>query len=166
MGNGLRKHIGAISYGQNDNSPCSFYLKNYLKDANASVQVHDTVEFLVELIKDIKLEPMDETVYAHPVCSVEKMGITDQFYEVVRHCSKNVVTPAKPTCCGTAGDKGFRYSQFSQFAAQKAIQFSDKKFPNVGVSSSLTCELGLSQASELKFTNLLALFSRAASLTP
>ena len=149
-----------------DNSPCSFHLKNYLKDANASVQVHDTVEFLVELIKDIKLEPMDETVYAHPVCSVEKMGITDQFYEVVRHCSKNVVTPAKPTCCGTAGDKGFRYSQFSQFAAQKAIQISDKKFPSVGVSSSLTCELGLSQASELKFTNLLALFSRAASLTP
>ena len=94
------------------------------------------------------------------------MGITDQFYDVVHQCSTNVMTPKKPACCGTAGDKGLRYTEFSQYASRKAIQISGEKLPGMGISSSLTCELGLSQISELKFTNVLALFCRAASLTP
>ena len=149
-----------------DNSPCSYHIKNIIKEKDCLLQVIDTVEFLSDMAKDMKLEPVSNTVYAHPACSIEKMGITDQFYDVVHQCSTNVMIPKKPACCGTAGDKGLRYTEFSQYASRKAIQISGEKLPRMGISSSLTCELGLSQISELKFTNVLALFCRAAGLTP
>ena len=149
-----------------DNSPCSNHIKTIVKEKDSPVRIIDTVEFLFDIVKDVQLRPISDSVYAHSVCSIEKMGITGQFYELVRYCSKNVVIPEKPACCGTAGDKGLRYLEFSNYASQKAIQISSKEFPSMGISSSLTCEIGLSQSSKLKFTNLLSLFCRAAGLTP
>ena len=161
----LRSNAGSIPIII-DNSPCSNQIKNIVKEKDSPVRIIDTVEFLFDIVKDVQLRPTSDSVYAHSVCSIEKMGITGQFYELVRYCSKNVVIPEKPACCGTAGDKGLRYLEFSNYASQKAIQISSEEFPNMGVSSSLTCEIGLSQSSKLKFTNLLSLFCRAAGLTP
>ena len=149
-----------------DNSPCSNHIKTIVKEKDSPVRIIDTVEFLFDIVKDVQLRPISDSVYAHSVCSIEKMGITSQFYELVRYCSKSVVIPEKPACCGTAGDKGLRYLEFSNYASQKAIQISSEEFPSIGISSSLTCEIGLSQSSKLKFTNLLSLFCRAAGLTP
>ena len=63
-------------------------------------------------------------------------------------------------CCGFAGDKGFNTPELSRSALSNIKDLS--KGCSSGVSTSLPCEIGLSESSGIKFDSLFHLINNVA----
>jgi D-lactate dehydrogenase len=78
----------------------------------------------------------------HPVCSVRKQGLENKLLAVAKRCSANAVMPASVGCCGWAGDKGFTTPELNAHALRDLK--NELAGCTSGVSTSRTCEIGLS----------------------
>jgi len=139
-----------------DMSPCTQYLLES-KDAS-SLCIMDSVEFLNKVKPMLDLELLDESVVVHNVCSAQKMGKENDLLDLAIGCVSSVETALEPFCCGTGGDRGFRHPELIKNAVNRSMQgISSRK----GVSTSRTCELGLSEALDMEFSSIEALVYRA-----
>jgi D-lactate dehydrogenase len=64
----------------------------------------------------------------------------------------------EPFCCGTGGDRSLRVPELPKNAVNQSLQGITSAH---GISSSRTCELGLSEAMGIKFSSIEALMYRA-----
>jgi D-lactate dehydrogenase len=106
--------------------------------------------------------PTDTPVAVHPVCSVRKMGLENTLLAVARACSTHAVMPANIGCCGWAGDKGFTTPELNAHALRD-LKAALPAGCTHGVSSSRTCEIGLSDHSGVPYRSIVDLVDRAAS---
>ena len=100
----------------------------------------------------------EEPIFVHSVCSSQKMDSEDALYNLVEKCSSFIEKPTEPFCCGTGGDRIFRVPNLPKNAIDKSI--SNTSFSK-GVSSSRTCELGLSEQTGIKFSSIESLVYNA-----
>ena len=130
-----------------DMSPCT----QFMQDENIDLVFMDSVSFIQEISKKLNFHPSDESIFVHPVCSAQKMKNGSALVDLAKNCSTSVEISLEPFCCGAGGDRSIRFPELSKNAIhQSHLEFSSKK----GISSSRTCELGLTESTDIKFSSI------------
>jgi D-lactate dehydrogenase len=139
-----------------DTSPCTLRL---LQQQNHGLDIYDPVRFIrSQLFDRLEFTPQSESVAVHVTCSTQYLGEGQALIDIARKCSTNVVVPEDIHCCGFAGDKGFTTPELNDHALrtlQPVVQHCTE-----GVSTSRTCEIGLSSHSGVDYHSLVYLVDR------
>ncbi|WP_445767631.1 FAD-binding and (Fe-S)-binding domain-containing protein [Rheinheimera sp.] len=139
-----------------DTSPCSLTLRGKL---DSRLTIFDSVDFLHDkVLPKLKITPLSEPVALHITCSASQLGQAEKLKALLSACSKQVVVPQGISCCGFAGDKGFALPQLNASALSELKQQVSGCLQ--GVSTSRTCEIGLSQHSGIEYQHLVYLLDK------
>ena len=146
-----------------DTSPCTLRL---LQDGlDPRLNLHDPVKFIREqLLERLQFNPQQAPIAVHVTCSTQHLGEAQGLIDIVRHCSEQVIIPEGIHCCGFAGDKGFTTPELNAHALRSlkdAVQICDE-----GISTSRTCEIGLSHHAGIDYHNLVYLVDRVTTAKP
>jgi D-lactate dehydrogenase len=141
-----------------DTSPCSLRLKEAL---DSRIQLYDSVEFIDSFVLPrLSIEPLDEPVALHVTCSASRMGQTEALKRLVGRCTRSLVIPDQISCCGFAGDKGFTTPELNA-SALRTLKESVQQCQQ-GVSTSRTCEIGLTHHSGIDYHSIVYLLDRCS----
>ena len=140
-----------------DTSPCTLRLVQDLADTR--LDMYDPVRFIrTHLLDKLEFTPQDAPIAVHVTCSTQHVGESQALIDLARMCSKDVVIPEGIHCCGFAGDKGFTTPELNAHSLRSlkdAVQYCDE-----GISTSRTCEIGLSSHSGIDYHGLVYLVDR------
>ncbi|MGO0686864.1 FAD-binding and (Fe-S)-binding domain-containing protein [Pseudomonas fulva] len=140
-----------------DTSPCTLRLVQDLGDTR--LDLYDPVRFIrTHLVDRLTFTPQDEPIAVHVTCSTQHLGESQALIDLARRCSTQVVIPEGIHCCGFAGDKGFTTPELNAHALRSlkdAVQYCGE-----GISTSRTCEIGLSTHSGIDYHGLVYLVDR------
>ena len=140
-----------------DTSPCTLRLVQGLTDQH--LDLYDPVRFIrTHLLDKLDFVPQDKPIAVHVTCSTQHLGEAQALIDIARHCAKEVVVPEGIHCCGFAGDKGFTTPELNEHALRSlknAVQICEE-----GISTSRTCEIGLSRHGEIDYHGLVYLVDR------
>ncbi|EXF92370.1 4Fe-4S ferredoxin [Pseudomonas fluorescens HK44] len=140
-----------------DTSPCILRLVQDLGDVR--LDLYDPVRFIrMHLMDRLDFTPQEAPIAVHVTCSTQHLGESQALIDLARRCSKNVVIPEGIHCCGFAGDKGFTTPELNAHSLRTlkdAVQHCSE-----GVSTSRTCEIGLSQHGGIDYHGLVYLVDR------
>jgi D-lactate dehydrogenase len=154
-----------------DVSSCAFSLKNlkpHLNETNKikydSLTILDCVDYLHDMVMPRQLQVAKKgKVVVHPVCSLQKMNTTDKFIKLANCYAEEVTVPFHAGCCGMAGDRGFLFPELTNSATlPEALEVAPYKFDGY-YSSTKTCEMALSQATQKNYESILYLLDEAIS---
>ncbi|MCC5827709.1 FAD-binding and (Fe-S)-binding domain-containing protein [Alkalimonas sp.] len=144
-----------------DTSPCSLTLKQQLP---ADLPLWDSIDFLHDrVLPKLSLTPQQEPVALHLTCSAARLKQQDKLTALVQACSSQPVQPLGIHCCGFAGDKGLLLPELNASALHGLRQ--QVQGCCLGVSSSRTCEIGLSQHSGIEYRHLVYLLAERLAAT-
>ncbi|MEE1948531.1 FAD-binding and (Fe-S)-binding domain-containing protein [Pseudomonas alcaligenes] len=140
-----------------DTSPCTLRLVQ--EGLDPRLKLYDPVKFIREhLLERLEFTPQDKPVAVHVTCSTQHLGEAQGLIDIARRCSTQVVIPEGIHCCGFAGDKGFTRPELNAHALRSlkdAVQICEE-----GISTSRTCEIGLSTHSGIDYHGLVYLVDR------
>lgn len=140
-----------------DTSPCTLRLVQDLGDAR--LDLYDPVRFIrTHLMDKLDFTPQEEPIAVHVTCSTQHLGESQALIDLARRCSNNVVIPEGIHCCGFAGDKGFTTPELNAHSLRTlkdAVQHCSE-----GISTSRTCEIGLTQHGGIDYHGLVYLVDR------
>ncbi|ALI06663.1 MULTISPECIES: FAD-binding and (Fe-S)-binding domain-containing protein [Pseudomonas] len=140
-----------------DTSPCTLRLVQDLGDVR--LDLYDPVRFIrTHLMERLDFIPQEAPIAVHVTCSTQHLGESQALIDLARKCSKNVVIPEGIHCCGFAGDKGFTTPELNAHSLRTlkdAVQYCTE-----GISTSRTCEIGLTRHSEIDYHGLVYLVDR------
>ena len=140
-----------------DTSPCTLRLVQDL--AETRLDLHDPVRFIrTHLLDKLQFVPQEAPIAVHVTCSTQHLGESQALIDLARLCSKQVVIPEGIHCCGFAGDKGFTTPELNAHALRSlkdAVQYCSE-----GISTSRTCEIGLSTHGGIDYHGLVYLVNR------
>lgn len=91
-------------------------------------------------------------VTVFPVCSVKKIGMEQKLLQLTKLCSKEVAF-VDTNCCGFAGDRGFTYPELNAHG-QRHLNEQIPAGCKDGYSTSRTCEIGMSEYSDINFKSI------------
>ncbi len=141
-----------------DTSPCVFRMTQKLDER---IQLLDPIRFANQhLLPRLEVTPVSDPVAVHVTCSTTKQGLGDELITLARHCSTQVVVPKDITCCGFAGDKGFMLPELN--ASALAPLKEQAGGCTEGISTSRTCEIGLSRHAEIPYHSMFYLLDRVS----
>jgi D-lactate dehydrogenase len=137
-----------------DTSPCSYGLRTCREALDRTNQARfdaltivDSVEFAARnLLPALTVRQRLGRVIVHPVCAVVKMNLSDDLERIARACADEVVIPEDAGCCGFAGDRGWLVPELTASATRREAAAVSRAQAHGYVSSSRTCEIGLSRA--------------------
>lgn len=140
-----------------DTSPCTLRLVQDV--GNVRLDLYDPVRFIrTHLLDRLEFTPQEAPIAVHVTCSTQHLGESQALIELARKCSKTVVIPEGIHCCGFAGDKGFTTPELNSHSLRTlkdAVQHC-----NEGISTSRTCEIGLTQHGGIDYHGLVYLVDR------
>ncbi|VVO91395.1 hypothetical protein PS874_02199 [Pseudomonas fluorescens] len=140
-----------------DTSPCTLRLVQDLGEVR--LDLYDPVRFIrTHLMDRLDFTPQEAPIAVHVTCSTQHLGESQALIDLARKCSKNVVIPEGIHCCGFAGDKGFSTPELNAHALRTlkdAVQQCSE-----GISTSRTCEIGLTQHGGIDYHGLVYLVDR------
>jgi len=140
-----------------DTSPCTLRLVQELKDSR--LDLYDPVRFIrTHLLDKLTFTPQQQPIAVHVTCSTQHLGESQALIELARLCSVNVVVPEGIHCCGFAGDKGFTQPELNAHSLRTlkdAVQHCEE-----GISTSRTCEIGLTRHGGIDYHGLVYLVDR------
>jgi D-lactate dehydrogenase len=142
-----------------DTSPC---LQRMRKTMDARLRLHEPVEFVHAFLMDrLAFEKRPGKVAVHVTCSATRMGLAEKTRAVAEACAEAVVVPAGIGCCGFAGDRGFSHPELNGSALaglRERVEGCGE-----GVSTSRTCEIGLSLHGGIPYRSIMYLVDRCTS---
>ena len=140
-----------------DTSPCTLRLVQDLGETR--LDLYDPVRFIRTYLMDrLDFTPQEAPIAVHVTCSTQHLGESQALIDLARRCSKTVVVPEGIHCCGFAGDKGFTTPELNAHSLRSlkdAVQYCTE-----GISTSRTCEIGLSQHGGIDYHGLVYLVDR------
>jgi len=157
-----------------DASPCALALKTAAplltarnRSRHATLRILDGIEHGEALVA-AGLRPVvrHRSVVVHPVCSVRKLGLTGALEGLAQRCSDVVVVPIAAGCCGFAGDRGLMVPELSSAALLAEADEVRRGLHDDYVSSSRTCEIGLTRATDRPFRSFWHLLDAPAAEPP
>ena len=151
-----------------DTSPCTYGVKasrpnltpenqarfDALTILDGVVFTHDTL--LPKLAAKRKTGP----VALHPVCSLTKMNLGAKLEGIARFCSDDVAVPLSAGCCAFAGDRGFLHPELTASATRHEAAEVKAKKCDEHLSSSRTCEIGMTRATGEVYRSYMFLLER------
>lgn len=142
-----------------DTSPCTLRMVQGLTDQR--LDFYDPVRFIrTHLLDKLDFIPQEAPIAVHVTCSTQHLGEAQALIDIARRCAKEVVVPEGIHCCGFAGDKGFTTPELNAHALRSlkdAVQVCSE-----GISTSRTCEIGLSRHGEIDYHGLVYLVARVS----
>ncbi len=143
-----------------DTSPCVLRANNGPLDSRLSL--YEPLKFIhLFLLDRLELQPVDETIAVHITCSTERLGHAPLLIDIARRCANRVFVPEEITCCGFAGDKGFSIPELNE-AALHTLKQQLPSDCREGVSTSRTCEIGVSTHSGIPYHSIVYLLDRVS----
>ena len=143
-----------------DTSPCTLRLVQDLGETR--LDLYDPVRFIrTHLVDKLTFTPQAAPIAVHVTCSTQHLGESQALIDIARLCSTEVVIPEGIHCCGFAGDKGFTTPELNAHSLRTlkdAVQHCSE-----GISTSRTCEIGLSQHGGIDYHGLVYLVDRVTS---
>ncbi|MES2870539.1 MAG: FAD-binding and (Fe-S)-binding domain-containing protein [Pseudomonadota bacterium] len=143
-----------------DTSPCTLRLVQDLGETR--LDLYDPVRFIrTHLVDKLSFTPQTAPIAVHVTCSTQHLGESQALIDIARLCSTNVVIPEGIHCCGFAGDKGFTTPELNAHSLRTlkdAVQHCSE-----GISTSRTCEIGLSQHGGIDYHGLVYLVDRVTT---
>jgi len=140
-----------------DTSPCTLRLVQDVGETR--LDLYDPVRFIrTHLLDRLDFTPQDAAIAVHVTCSTQHLGESQALIDLARKCSNNVVIPEGIHCCGFAGDKGFTTPELNSHSLRTlkdAVQHCSE-----GISTSRTCEIGLTQHGGIDYHGLVYLVDR------
>ncbi len=134
-----------------DMSPCFYTFHEAY--TNKNLKIYDPVEFMLDFVMPkLEVKHPREVVTVFPVCSVKKIGMEQKLLELAKLCSKEVAF-VESNCCGFAGDRGFTYPELNKHG----LRHLNEQVPadcKDGYSTSRTCEIGMSEYSDINFKSI------------
>lgn len=134
-----------------DMSPC-FYTFHEAYE-NKDLKIYDPIEFMLDFVMPkLEIKHPRNIVTVFPVCSVKKIGMEQKLLQLAKLCSKEVAF-VDTNCCGFAGDRGFTYPELNAHGQRHL----NEQIPAVckdGYSTSRTCEIGMSEYSDINFKSI------------
>ena len=143
-----------------DTSPCAYSFStcrealtednrkrfDAMRIEDAIVWAHDT------LLPRLAVRRRVSRVVVHPVCSVIKLGLVAKLTATIAACTNEAVVPIEAGCCGFAGDRGFTHPELTAAATHaEAAGIAGAGVCDFYVSSSRTCEIGMTRATGRSF---------------
>ncbi|HYK88224.1 MAG TPA: FAD-binding and (Fe-S)-binding domain-containing protein [Acidobacteriota bacterium] len=153
-----------------DTSPCAYTLKNCRDSLNEpnrkrfdSLRILDSIEFARDVVLPaLPLRRKLRAVALHPVCSVQKMGLSGALRDIAVPCAEETFVPVEAGCCGFAGDRGFIHPELTEAATRaEAAEIIRQSF-NGYFASSRTCEIGMTRATGRSWRSFWALLDEAS----
>jgi len=155
-----------------DTSPCSFQMKHYgeiLEGEHLNrwrdLTILDLSEYLHDyVLPRLNLIPILGEAVLHPTCSTVKMGLENKMLSVATACAQKATFPEHTGCCGFAGDRGLFFPELTKSAVENEAIAIKQCVGDAGYySTSRTCEIGMSIASENAYSSLIYLVDAASS---
>lgn len=133
-----------------DMSPCFYtFHEVYTMD----IKIYDPIEFMLKhVMPKLQVKAPKDVVTVFPVCSAKKIGMEKNLVELSKMCAKKVVC-VESNCCGFAGDRGFTYPELNEHG----LRHLSEQIPDgckEGYSTSRTCEIGMSEQSNINFKSI------------
>jgi glycerol-3-phosphate dehydrogenase subunit C len=133
-----------------DMSPCFYHSK---EEFSSKLKIVDPIEFMLDYVMPhLTVKYKKDEVVVFPVCSLKKIGKTEQLLELAQWCAHQV-TLIDSNCCGFAGDRGFLIPKLNEHG----LHHLKNQIPahcSVGYSTSRTCEIGLEKVSGIDFKSI------------
>jgi D-lactate dehydrogenase len=150
-----------------DNAPCSLRLIEAQRagQLDARLQLFDATRFLAErVLPRVAVVRQLDHLAVHVPCATSKAGQRDALLRVARACARQVTVP-DIACCGFAGSKGFTLPELNA----NGLRHLRAALPDAcehGVSTSRTCQIGLSTHSGRPYASLEALLDDCTAARP
>lgn len=126
------------------------------------LRILDSIDYLQEMVlpRTTSIKKKDRIVL-HPVCALEKMGGRQKFIRLAEQLAYDVQVPMSAGCCGMAGDRGFLFPELTTSATQaEAKEVLAEQYDGY-YSSTKTCEMALSAATQRDYESILYLADEA-----
>lgn len=137
-----------------DTSPC---LERMRRTLDKRLDLYEPVAFIHRFLFDrLEFKKIPETIAVHVTCSSRKLDIEASWKAVADACAETVIYPDQVGCCGFAGDRGFDFPELTR-SALAPLQAAVSEHCTAGYSNSRTCEIGLSQHSDLYYKSIVYL---------
>ena len=143
-----------------DTSPCLAQIKEQLSSPALRFALYEPAEFISNhLVDKLEWNKVRDHVAIHVPCSSKKLGVENTFAKIAGLCAEQV-TPSGIPCCGMAGDRGMRFPELTG----SSLSYLDLPSScSDGYSTSRTCEMSLSNHSDVSFRGLVYLVDEATS---
>ena len=154
-----------------DTSPCAFALATCAdaltgenRDRWRKMRFEDSITWAHDtLLPRLRILRRVPRVAVHPVCSVVKAGLVPQLMATVGAAASEVVLPVEFGCCGFAGDRGFTTPELTDSATKReALELAAAGPCDAYVSSSRTCEIGMTRGTGMRFESFWSLLDAAS----
>jgi D-lactate dehydrogenase len=154
-----------------DTSPCAWSFatsRDVLTESNKrrfdAMRIEDAVQWAHDtLLPRLPIVRRMPRIAVHPVCSVVKLGLVAKLDATMRACADEVVVPIEFGCCGFAGDRGFTHPELTESATRaEAAELDAAGAFDFYVSSSRTCEIGMTRATGAPFQSFWSVLSAAS----
>lgn len=153
-----------------DTSPCTYKMQHYdeILDGDylkqwKSLQIVDIIVYLNDtLIPRLNIQHITDEIILHPTCSSRKMGLEKKMQAIGEACAEKAIIPENIGCCGFAGDRGLLVPELTESATEnEAVEVKQHRSVNGHYSTSRTCEMGMSNATDESYSSLIHLVHRA-----
>ncbi|WP_290873612.1 FAD-binding and (Fe-S)-binding domain-containing protein [Aquabacterium sp.] len=147
-----------------DNAPCSLRLIEAQREGliDARLKLFDATRFLAErVLPRLTVRKQVEHLAVHVPCATSKAGQREPLLAIARQCAQTLTVP-DIACCGFAGSKGFTLPELNA----NSLRHLREALPEActqGVSTSRTCQIGLSTHSGRPYASLEALLDDCSS---
>jgi len=140
-----------------DTSSCAWSLAS-----RGDLAFTDSVAFAHDVVLPrLAMRARARRIAVHPVCSIVKLGLAEKLVALVRACADEVYVPLAAGCCGFAGDRGFTHPELTAAAtAREAREIEDAGPFDAYVSTSRTCEIGMTRATKRPFESVWQVLDR------
>lgn len=160
-----------------DTTSCTYTLRQYAENqadlTPVERQIFEKLSLLdgLELMHDILLpalnvHPVMEAVILHPNCSSRKLALQDKMTAIASRCAKTVTVPLHLDCCAFAGDRGLLFPELTASAtALESAEVNARPYDGF-YSSNITCEMGMSLATQHNYHSIIYLLEQASRVSP
>jgi len=133
-----------------DMSPCFYHSK---EEFSKTLKIVDPIEFMLHYVMpQLVVKNKKDTIAVYPVCSVKKIGKTEQLVALSKLCADKV-TLIDSNCCGFAGDRGFLIPELNEHGLRE-LKAQIPSNCKEGYSTSRTCEIGFEKMSGIDFKSI------------
>lgn len=134
-----------------DMSPCFYTFHEAY--TNKDLKIYDPIEFMLDFVMPkLTVKNPREVVTVFPVCSVKKIDMEEKLRKLAMMCAKEV-SFVQSNCCGFAGDRGFTYPELNKHGLRHLAEQVPADCKD-GYSTSRTCEIGMSEYSDINFKSI------------
>ncbi len=122
------------------------------------MRILDSVNYIQQyIVPFIQVKQKKTSIVLHPVCSLQKMGLSDVFVNIAKVFAGEVKVPMHAGCCGMAGDRGFLFPELTRSAVAEEVNEVNNYLYDGYYSSGKTCEMALSDAAKKNYESILFL---------